>query len=40
MSWSMVKTFQPINREIKTYESIRKIASGKGDNYATGCLLD
>ena len=36
----MVKTFQPINREIKTYESIRKIASGKGDNYATGCLLD
>ena len=31
---------QPINREIKTYESIRKIASGKGDNYATGCLLD
>ena len=36
----MVKNFQPINREIKTYESMRKIASGKGDNYATGCLLD
>ena len=24
----------------KTYENIRKIATGKGDDYATGCLLD
>ena len=24
----------------KTYENIRKIATGKGDNYTTGCLLD
>ena len=23
-----------------TYENIRKIAIGKGDNYTTGCLLD
>ena len=24
----------------KTYENIRKIDTGKGDDYATGCLLD
>ena len=24
----------------KTYESIRKIVTGKGDDYTTGCLLD
>ena len=24
----------------KTYENIRKIATGKGDDYTTGCLLD
>ena len=24
----------------KTYENIRKIATGKGDNYTIGCLLD
>ena len=31
---------QPINSMSKTYESIRKIAIGKGDDYTTGCLLD
>ena len=31
---------QPINDLIKKYDEIRKIATGKGDNYATGCLLD
>ena len=31
---------QPINNKFKTYENSRKIATGKGDNYATGCLLD
>ena len=31
---------QPINSNIKTYENIRKIATGKGDDYTTGCLLD
>ena len=31
---------QPINSMNKTYENIRKIASGKGDDYTTGCLLD
>ena len=31
---------QPINNDFKTYENIRKIATGKGDDYRTGCLLD
>ena len=31
---------QPINSLIRQYDEIRKIATGKGDNYATGCLLD
>ena len=31
---------QPINDQIKKYDEIRKIATGKGDDYITGCLLD
>ena len=31
---------QPINSMSKTYEDIRKIATGKGDDYTIGCLLD
>ena len=31
---------QPINSMNKTYENIRKIATGKGDDYTTGCFLD
>ena len=31
---------QPINNGIKIYESIRKITTGQGDDYITGCLLD
>ena len=31
---------QPINSNIKTYENIRKIATGQGDDYTIGCLLD
>ena len=31
---------QPINDSIRKYDEIRKIATGKGDNYANGCLLD
>ena len=31
---------QPINYQIKSYDEIRKIAIGKGDDYTTGCLLD
>ena len=31
---------QPINDQIKKYDEIRKIVTGKGDDYITGCLLD
>ena len=31
---------QPIKYNKVTYENIRKIATGKGDDYTTGCLLD
>ena len=31
---------QPINSMSKTYQNIRKIDTGKGDDYTTGCLLD
>ena len=31
---------QPINDQIKEYNEIRKIATGQGDDYTTGCLLD
>ena len=31
---------QPINNMIETYENIRKITIGQGDDYTTGCLLD
>ena len=31
---------QPINSMSKRYENIRKITTGKGDDYTTGCLLD
>ena len=29
-----------IKSDIKTYENIRKITTGQGDDYTTGCLLD
>ena len=31
---------QPVNDMIKQYDEIRKIATGQGDDYTTGCLLD
>ena len=31
---------QPINDSIKQCDEIRKISTGQGDDYATGCLLD
>ena len=31
---------QPISNQIKTYDDIRKIETGKGDGYTTVCLLD
>ena len=38
----MVKTFfdQPIKNNKVTYENIRKIATGQGDDYTTGFKLD
>ena len=35
----MPLTISIINN-IKTYEKIRKITTGQGDDYTTGCLLD
>ena len=31
---------QPVKNDKVTYENIRKIATGQGDDYTTGCLLD
>ena len=31
---------QPINEIIKQYDEVRKVSTGYGDDYATGCLLD
>ena len=31
---------QPVKNDSVTYENIRKIATGQGDDYTTGCLLD
>ena len=31
---------QPIKNNKVTYENMRKIATGQGDDYTTGCLLD
>ena len=31
---------QPVKNDKVTYENIRKIATGWGDDYTTGCLLD
>ena len=32
--------YKPINDSIKQYDEIRKMSTGQGDDYATGCLLD
>ena len=31
---------QAINDSIKQYNEVRKISTGQGDDYTTGCLLD
>ena len=37
----MNKTFdQTVKNNLITYDSIQKIATGQGDDYTTGCLLD
>ena len=38
----MEKNFfdQPVKSDMRTYDNIQKIATGQGDDYTTGCLLD
>ena len=31
---------QPINDSIKQYDEVRKVSTGQGHDYTTGCLLD
>ena len=31
---------QTVKNNLITYDNIRKIATGQGDDYTTGCLLD
>ena len=31
---------QPVQNDDVTYQNIRTIATGQGDDYTTGCLLD
>ena len=31
---------QTISNNLKTYENIRNVATGQGEDYTTGCLLD
>ena len=31
---------QPVENNLRTYENIRTIATGQGDDYTTGYLLD
>ena len=42
MLWLTEKIFfdKPVKNDKVTYENIRKIATGQGDDYATGFLLD
>ena len=31
---------QPVKNDMRTYDDIRKIATGQEDDYTNGCLLD
>ena len=31
---------QPVQNDLKIYDDIRKIVTGQGDDYRTGCSLD
>ena len=31
---------QPVKRDMRTYDNVQKIATGQGDDSATGCILD
>ena len=39
-NWCKKVYDQPINDSIKQYDEVRKISTGKGDDYTTSCLLD
>ena len=41
-SLSMEKNFydQPTDSDVKRYKEIRKLTTGQGEDYTTGCLLD
>ena len=32
--------YKPVKNNLRTYDNIRKITTGQGDDYTTGCLLD
>ena len=31
---------QPVKNNLRKYDNIRKIATGQGDDYTAGCLVD
>ena len=31
---------QPVNNNLRKYDNIPKIATGQGDDYTAGCLVD
>ena len=31
---------QPVKSDRRTYDNVRKIATGQGDDYTTGCLIN
>ena len=31
---------QRVKKDLRTYDNIRKIETGQGDDYTTGCLID
>ena len=35
-----VKSDQSVRNNLLTHDSVRKIATGQGDDYAIGCFLD
>ena len=42
MLWLMENNFfdQPVKNKKVSYENIRKIATGEGDDYTAGCLFN
>ena len=32
--------YKPVKNNLRKYDNIRKITTGQGDDYTTGCLLD